>query len=172
VYFVEDVSRELSLAEERDQLENKVRELTLTDELTGLPNRRALGSALAAQVTRSRRYHNPLAMAMVRPTCGLGDAAPPDAVMLAVSRFLRDRLRWADIIGREDEQTFMLILPETDQVAANGVIQQIRDEVSAVRLPPPHESRQLKLSIGLAQWRRGLDGAGLVAEARQGLAAA
>ncbi len=161
LYVYRDISELVRLQAERDRLQQQVRELTLTDELTGLANRRALTNALTAQVTRSRRYHNPLSLMMVKVT--LGDSKTqaihelPERAVLAVSRYLRDRLRWADIIGRYDPALFMLILPETDRQAAVVLTEKIRTESGEIELPGDLANLPLELSFGLAQWEQGDD---------------
>ncbi len=168
--FYTDVSAEVQAKEERDLLARKVEELELTDTLTGLANRRALGNALAAQVTRSRRYHNKLSLAMIRVRVAGLDTPLPDAVVLAVSRFLRERLRWADVIGRWDPDSFMLILPETGVKPADNLLATIRGEADGIRLPQPHAQLPVTLRTGLVQWSKGMDPARLVAEACEDLA--
>lgn len=165
--FCQEASAEVRLAQERDGLAQQVRELTLTDALTGLANRRALGQALAAQVTRSRRYLNPLTLALAR--VHWAEAPVPDAVLLCVARFLRERLRWADIIGREEADCFMLILPETDWEAGAALTRTIREEAAQLSLPAPYAGPP-RLSLGVTQWQKGQDGARLVAAARAALA--
>ncbi len=168
--FFTDVSAEVQAKQERDLLARKVEELELTDPLTGLANRRALGNALAAQVTRSRRYHNRLSLGMVRVRIAGLETPLPDGVVLAVSRFLRERLRWADVIGRWDPDSFMLVLPETGKEDATALLKTIRDEADAVRLPAPHNELPVTLQTGLSQWNKGMDPARLVAEASEELA--
>ena len=161
LFVFRDISELVHLQAERDRLQEKVRELTLTDELTGLANRRAMTNALTAQVTRSRRYHNPLSLMTVRVTLGdsktRADRELPERAVLAVSHYLRDRLRWADIIGRYDPALFMLILPETDRQAARVLTEKIRSESSEIQLPGDLANLPLELSFGLAEWEQGDD---------------
>ncbi len=152
-----DISTERSTAQERDLLRYKVKELDLTDPLTSLSNRRSLGNALVAQVTRSRRYHNPLSLVMVRIENGDEEAPIPDKVILGISHFLRERLRWADVIGRYTEIQFMLILPETEYADAAKLAETIRDEAGDIVLPPPNEGMHPRLVVGVSQWHKGQD---------------
>jgi diguanylate cyclase (GGDEF)-like protein len=163
--FFQDVTGEVNASRERDAMRQKVKELDVTDRLTGLANRRALLNALSSQVTRSRRYQNPLALALAEVAAQGVETPLPDGVILAVSRFLRDRLRWADVIGRYEPRVFMLILPETDREAALRLLREIQEEAGDLPLPTPHENLAVELTIGLTQWRKGFDAARLVAEA-------
>lgn len=156
-----DISTQIQLEAENDRLREQVQELTLTDNLTGLANRRALINALTAQVTRTRRYHNPLTLIVVQVE--LGDDKThairelPEQATLVVSHYLRDRLRWADIIGRYDHSQFLLILPETDKQAAVALAQKIRSESSAIVLPKNSSTLPLRINFGVAEWEKGDD---------------
>lgn len=165
--FFQDVSGEVQAAAQRDSLAQRVEDLNLTDELTGLANPRALGRSLDAQVTRSRRYHNSLSLAVVRLQAGAAVTPLPDGIILSMSRFLRERLRWADIIGRHHNSAFMLILPETDLKAANRLLESIRDEARDLHLPAPHEDIALHIRMGIVQWDKGMDPTRLIGEAEQ-----
>jgi diguanylate cyclase (GGDEF)-like protein len=161
VHFFQDVTELYHLREENQRLRQRVEELAITDELTGLANHRALSQMLTAQVTRSRRYQNPLSLAMVEIApldAGSGDEPSlSDGLVLAISRYLRDRLRWADVIGRWDERHFMLLLPETSGDAAQSLIKKISQEVSQMIIPEDEPSPEFQLRFGLAEWRKGLD---------------
>jgi len=168
--FFQDVSGEVTAAKERDRLARKVEELDLTDALTGLANPRALSKALNAQVTRSRRYGNPLSLALVHVEAVGVETPVPDGVILSVSRFLRERFRWVDVIGRYTANNFMLILPETARESADELLTKIRAEADGITAPPPHEAVTIQLSSGVAQWTKGMDAARLVAATEQDLA--
>ncbi len=161
LYIYQDIGELVRVKAERDRLSKRVHELTLIDELTGLANRRALHNALDSQVARSRRYHNPLTLMMVRVTLGddktLTIPDLPERAVVAVGHFLRDRLRWADIIGRYEPTLFMLILPETDRQAAGVLTDKIRAESAEMELPNDLAELPLELSFGLAEWEQGDD---------------
>ncbi len=165
LHWFSDVSAERSAARKLELLRNKVEKLDLTDPLTGLANYRSLGNALVAQVTRSRRYHNPLSLVMVRIEPLDQEIPIADEMVLGISRFLRDRLRWADVIGRYTQTQFMLILPETEYADAARLAETIRNEAGSVKLPPPHEQEHPRLVVGVTQWHKGQDTERLVTAA-------
>lgn len=155
-----DVTEQERLAEENARLRQTVEDLRLTDELTGLPNRRAIGQALDLHVSRSRRYANSLSVALVSIDFKQAADVRPlhsDPIALAVSRFLRDRLRWVDQIGRLDEHQFLLVLPETPEDDAHRLIKKINDEQDGMSLPEPYTELQPRLHFGLACWSKGDD---------------
>lgn len=148
--------------------------LRLTDELTGLPNRRAISQALELQISRSRRYGNPLAVVLVHLGVAeeqvelLHDSA--DQLVLGVSRFLRDRLRWVDQIGRWEDNLFLLVLPETSREHAQHLTDKIHDELEGLRLPAPLETLRPHLGFGIATWDKGDDLRTLLRDASRELA--
>lgn len=155
-----DVSDQERLAEENARLRQQVDDLRLTDELTGLPNRRAISQALDLQVSRSRRYQNPLSVVLVKVDLQhLASVRPlsTDPASLAVSRFLRDRLRWVDQIGRWDDDEFILVLPETEIGDAHALLDKIMTEQASMQLPEPYDDIRPQLAFGLACWAKGDD---------------
>lgn len=168
--FYQDVTEQVELKQENNALHQQVEELTITDELTGLANPRALKSALNSQVTRSRRYGNPLCL-VVMELVDQGDPEPSlsEDAILAVSRHLRDRLRWVDTIARWDHNHFVVILPETNAEHGNGLIGKISAGFPDINVPSMPGGHTLNLRFGLAQWIKGNDSRMLMERAAQAL---
>lgn len=172
LYLLGDVTGQETLAEENARLRQQVEDLKLTDDLTGLPNRRAITQALDLHVSRSRRYLNPLSVMLVHLDLDMREPVQPlstDPVLLAVSRFLRDRLRWVDQIARWEENLFLLVLPETAEPDARGLLEKLRSEQDSINLPPEYQDLQPRLSFGLGCWKKGDDARTLLRQAVQDL---
>lgn len=158
---VHDVTGEQSLLEENEALRQQLQDLRLNDDLTGLPNRRAIRQALERQISRSRRYNNPLSVVLVSVSLEdeqvelVQDSA--DSLVLGVSRFLRDRLRWVDQIGRWDERVFLVLLPETTRDDARSLVEKIRSELNGLQLPAPLNALTPALAFGIGVWEKGDD---------------
>ena len=94
--------------------------LSLTDDLTGLPNRRAFEDSLSREVKRSLRYGHALSALMVdldhfkRINDTYGHAAG-DELLRAVAKCLREAIREQDILARWGGEEFALLLPVTDE---------------------------------------------------------
>lgn len=158
VHFYQDISPQVVAERENDQLRRQVSDLIITDPLTGMANRKATLQALAAQVTRSRRYGNLLtlgAMRLIHPE--LPDVPLPDGSILTLAHYLRERLRWADIIGRYEDQLFLLVMPETTREDAEKLLQQIIEECREGALTDLGDNPRPELSIGVAAWKKGDD---------------
>jgi two-component system cell cycle response regulator len=100
--------------------------LALTDELTGLPNRRAILQRLEDELTRSQRERRPLSVALVdvdelkaiNDTFGHGAG---DSVLKGFSRLMAAHTRSYDYIGRFGGDEFLLVLPGVDEEQALAV---------------------------------------------------
>ena len=171
--LLHDVTLQTRLDSENQRLRQQVQDLKLNDELTGLPNKRAITQALEMQISRSRRYQNPLSVVMVH--IALDDSqietvsGGADPLVLGVSRFLRDRLRWVDQIGRWEDNIFILVLPETERADALGLVEKIRAEQNSLQLPAPLEGVRPVLSFGTACWEKGNDMRTLLRQVTQDL---
>jgi diguanylate cyclase (GGDEF)-like protein len=135
-------------------LEERVERLSLSDELTGTLNRRGLLRDLETLVSRSRRYDNHLLVMMLEFDVPKGEQA--NNFIFDASRCLREQVRWADIIGRFAENSFLLLLPETDIEAAQCLAQKIFEQLEKMPLAEGMETRP-KVYCGVSQWQRGND---------------
>jgi PleD family two-component response regulator len=122
---------------------------------SGILSRSATAQRLEAEISRSRRYSNPLSCIVV----AAGGAS--EEMMAVLARALKGQLRWVDQLGQWRDDTLLVVLPETDQTAARGLTDKVRRSIAA--LPPVNE---LPISIGCATWRRGEGAEQLVERAR------
>ncbi|MCU7917763.1 MAG: diguanylate cyclase [Candidatus Thiodiazotropha sp. (ex Epidulcina cf. delphinae)] len=158
LHFYQDISQQIVAQQESNQLRQQVEDLTITDELTGMANRRAILQALTAQVTRSRRYGNLLSLgAMWLSHPGSADKPLPDTSVLVMARYLRERLRWADIIGRYEPHLFLLVMPETSKEDAEKLLRQIMDECREGALQELGKHPVPDLAMGVSGWTKGDD---------------
>lgn len=166
--FYQDVTREIALEQENAKLRAQVEELQLVDELTGLPNRKALRQSLELHVSRSRRYANPLSVILVR-LAGVPDDARLAPSVLATARYLRDRLRWVDQIARWDDQSFLVVLPETGEIEAKEVERNLRAQRDNLKLAREFGASAVNFLCAGASWQRGDDAHTLLRRTEQAL---
>ncbi len=167
LYF-QDVTEAYQLRQQNKHLTRQMEELSITDALTGLANRRALTQMIDAQVTRSRRYSNPLSLALVE-IVPQNSKAISDEQIVTVSNYLRDRLRWADVLGRWDDNRFMLMLPETPEAAATTLVENISNDAAGLATTGGQQPPAFRLCFGLVEWSKGLDTARLTRQAEHAL---
>lgn len=133
-------------------LEQKLRDLSNTDALTGLSNRRALDENLAAEFTLSKTQNRPLAILMFdvdhfkkfNDTYGHDQG---DRVLKAFARAVQAHVREVlDIVCRYGGEEFMVIARETSQEGALLLAERIREAVEAMRV----DGLKVTVSIGVA----------------------
>ena len=171
--FFTDATASKLLLQERDALQSQLESVSLTDEDTGMPNQRALSQSLESQVSRSRRYKNPLTI-LIMQVDNLDDfiksqeteSAKP--LLIAIRNMLNDQLRWADTIGRMDDNEFLLILPETHLEATGPMIDLIRKRFDDLYIEGVESSDfKVQARFGVAEWHKGDDVGLLMARARE-----
>jgi len=173
--YCSDVTQLQGLIEDRESLKTKVAELNPIDQVTGMPNRRSLFQNLEQQASRSRRYGNALSVMILR-LANLaafikqfgGDHA--NELLLLVSQKLNDQMRWADVIGRLDNNEFLFIMPETEEAVTTELGEKLRETLSNIELPGAKDSDfTLQFEFGMAQWRKGDDSDLLMQRVRNNL---
>ncbi len=111
--------------------------LMAKDSLTGLFNHTTTTTLLTRALLDAKRYHKNLAFAMIdidhfkRVNDTYGHPAG-DQVLLSFSRFLQQRLRCTDIIGRYGGEEFAIILPNASQEQAIKIIDSLRQAFSHI----------------------------------------
>jgi diguanylate cyclase len=112
----------------------KLRDLALEDELTGLPNRRALMVELPRYRDQADRACGELALAVIdldhfkRFNDQFGHVAG-DRLLAEVSGAWRARLRGQDLLARYGGEEFVVVMPEAGLDAAVKVVEALRDVV-------------------------------------------
>lgn len=162
ITYWSDATEIMRLRNENGQLQRQVESLQTTDALTGLMNERAIKVALEPQVSRSRRYENPLSVVLMsldaindKPS---EESDAHDQALVSLAYFLRDQLRWVDLIGRINDHEFMLVLPETQEEDTEKLVQKLRDRMDGIVLASdPSVKLNMKTSFGISSWRKGDD---------------
>ncbi len=123
-----------ALAEANDSLQRVNHELAAaasTDSLTGLPNRRRLEDAAAAEIARSRRYHQPLSVILFdidwfKAVNDRFGHAVGDAVLCELGKRLVEHMRGSDIFARWGGEEFLLLAPSTALADATILAEKLR----------------------------------------------
>ena len=145
--FLLVVTRMSQLLRQLDLQTEKVRELAVTDELTGLPNRRAWNTELPRTIERARRTSDPLTVAIIdidhfkKFNDAYGHPAG-DRLLKEAAAAWQDQLRTVDHLARFGGEEFVLLLP-----AASA--EQAREIVDRMRLATPLGQT---FSAGIARW--------------------
>src|SRR5438094_150656 len=126
------VTRMAQLLRQLEQQSRLVRELSHTDELTGLPNRRAWTVELPRAIEHARRHGVSLSVAMLdldhfkQFNDSYGHPAG-DRLLKAAGAAWQERLRGVDYLARYGGEEFIVLLPDADSTRAGEVVDRLRD---------------------------------------------
>jgi diguanylate cyclase (GGDEF)-like protein len=160
---------EKELKKARDELEAKVqertsklaeanaklKELSITDDLTGLFNRRYLIRALEAEFIRSIRYKRNFSVLLFDiddfkqindrhgHSCG-------DAVLITLASLLKGCIRGSDMVARYGGDEVAVLLPETEKPKATEVAEKLRTLIEGTPFEWQGKAISITCSIGIA----------------------
>lgn len=144
---------QVSIAVNNAEKFNRMEQLAITDDLTGLASRRRLFEQGEIETDRALRYNRPLSLIMldlddfklVNDRCGhkVGDLV----LQHIANDCIRNHLRKADLAGRYGGEEFVLILPETDMEGAAALAERIR--ASCENHPTLTEREPIRMTISL-----------------------
>lgn len=141
---------------EQKELELRLRELSITDELTGLYNRRYFMQRLREAHGEARRHGRPSAVLVfdfdhfkvVNDSHG---HAMGDRVLRRLGRLLSERLRRMDVPCRLGGEEFAILLPETSLEGGLRLAEDIRREVAALSFASARDERfHVSITCGVA----------------------
>ena len=118
------------------QMEDRLRELSVTDSLSGLFNQRHFYAILSNEIERSRRYHRDLSLICFDldhfKQCNdrLGHLEG-DAIIRMIGEILRESLRKTDFAFRYGGDEFMVLMPETGIENARYTADRIRENFNS-----------------------------------------
>ena len=129
--FLRDISERKEREGERDLLLAKVEAIARTDELTGLPNRRAWEEELRRETARAHRTASPLCVAMVdidrfKAYNDEHGHQAGDRLLREAAASWRIALRQTDLIARYGGEEFAVLLPDCPLDEAAAVADRMR----------------------------------------------
>src|SRR6266705_4606912 len=139
------------------ELQRRLVDQAIIDPLTGVFNRRHMERCLGDAIERQRRSSAPASLLLIdvdrfkRINDQFGHAKG-DSVLKGIASLIARRSRKLDLLFRIGGEEFMLLLPDTHEAAAAVVAEQLRASVAE---SPLLDGRQVTLSIGVAELRRG-----------------
>lgn len=124
------------------------------DELTKLFNRKYVFKRLEEEVKRHRRYKERLSLAIFnldrfKRINTLYGHEFGDQIIVKISDILKSQIRGTDILGRYDDEMFILILTETDQEGSIILCDKLRRIIEDTDFG--EEEITITVSIGIAQ---------------------
>ena len=137
-----------------DSAQDALREASITDELTGLRNRRFLLSRLEEEINRSRRNGNLLGFMMmdldhfkgINDSCGHPFG---DLVLSTVAKAISDVLREYDIAARYGGEEFAVVVSINTQQDLVALAERIRQNIEQLHIQDKTACIRVTTSIGV-----------------------
>ena len=114
-----------------DEELSRVHRLSLTDELTQLPNRRAFLMRLDDEISRALRFNYPLAMALIdidnfKPINDTFGHAAGDLILRHFSQNMNVVFRYHDMASRYGGEEFAVLFPNTNITGAMSALNKLQ----------------------------------------------
>jgi diguanylate cyclase (GGDEF)-like protein len=154
VMMVRTVADQLAVGISNVRLFRKIEEQAITDELTGLFNRRYFFDRLEREIQTAQRVGQPVSLVLldldrlkqINDTYG---HSAGDTVLRHVGRVMRAVVRNVDVCARYGGEEFVVILPFTDQPGAYLAAERLRTALAAHVLP---EVGRVTASFGVSTY--------------------
>lgn len=149
IWFYRDVT-------EHERMTERLVQLSRTDMLTDIANRRAFMEALAEEYRRARRYGHPFTLLMIdldhfKTVNDNYGHEGGDAALKAFSRTIKPMLRETDQFARMGGEEFSILLPETALDEAMQLAERIGRAVAAIRVNCRRGTFGITASIGVSE---------------------
>ncbi|WP_372392037.1 diguanylate cyclase domain-containing protein [Xanthomonas sp. NCPPB 3582] len=127
--------------------------LAMRDELTGLPNRRAIRVEAQQQIDHALRTQTPCMLALIdldhfKLINDVHGHAAGDAVLKALASASKLALRAQDRLGRLGGEEFLLVLPGCSPDELPAVFARLRNAVAAIAIPGLPAEQPVRFCMG------------------------
>ena len=125
---------------------------SVTDELTGLYNRKYLHHRLEAEMSRAKRYGTPLSCLLIdidffKTVNDMYGYDWGDVLLKKIAQMLEALIRKEDILTRYGDEEFILILPNTSEGNAFIFAERFRRDIEKMEFIPANEDERHPITI-------------------------
>jgi diguanylate cyclase (GGDEF)-like protein len=165
--LLEIIGPQIAVALERAEWQERATEfqlMSITDPLTGLPNRRYLEERLMEELSRSKRYDYAMSFLMIdiddfKSYNDINGHQAGDLALQITAHCLKATLRSADVASRYGGEEFCILLPQTPLHEAVAIAERVRQRVASTSYP--HGKSQplgmVTISIGISTFSKHID---------------
>jgi len=160
IFMLTDISQ-------RTELSEKLARLARTDELTSLPNRRAMIERLDSETDRLGRYGGTLSLAIAdldhfkQVNDSFGHDAG-DATLVHVAQIWSAGLRTSDLLARYGGEEFVIVMPATDSGEAKVLLERLRAKLQSAPVVVGNRQFSVTASFGLISVSENLPGSEMI----------
>ncbi|CAN5914769.1 GGDEF domain-containing protein [soil metagenome] len=151
--------------------------LSTRDEVTGLKNHRRMQELLELEHRRSVRSGRTFCLAVIdlediAPVASAGNGMTGDPLLRAFADEALGAIRSCDMLGRWEEDQFLLMMPDTRASLARLGVDRLRDRTETIRLDAANAPAAITISAGVVEHIAGESVGDAVARATRALQAA
>lgn len=149
-------ANQIAIALQKARLISAIQQMAVTDELTGLLNRRGFYEVGQREVERAQRFNHPLTLLFIdldlfKNINDLFGHNIGDEVILQVAKRIHSNIREFDVVGRFGGDEFLVLLVESDITRSLEIAERLRADLQESPIRTSVGLVQVSLSIGLAQ---------------------
>lgn len=155
--LLQAVADQAAVAVQNARLHAQTVALSITDPLTGAPNRRHLFQRLEMEIARAHRFGTQLSVLMVdidhfKQLNDQNGHRAGDEVLQRVADLLGSSVRKVDLLARYGGEEFMVLLPQVPKEEASGVAEKLRKAVAETpdEYGPGQPLGRVTISVGVA----------------------
>jgi diguanylate cyclase (GGDEF)-like protein/PAS domain S-box-containing protein len=142
---------------ELEEANDQLRRLAVTDELTGLRNRRAFEERLVMEFSMARRRKRQLSVLLIdvddfKTINDRWGHAAGDEVLRRLGMILRTTVRLPDLPARYGGEEFVVLLPESGEESAMGLARRVMQRIAAEEW----ENEPVTISMGMSSMTESL----------------
>jgi len=146
---------QVAIAMDNSRRIEQMEKQAVTDELTGLYNRRAFALSGEKEVGRSRRYQRPLALILfdIDHFKNVNDSHGHligDHVLRVLTGLVTRTTRSTDIVCRYGGEEFIVLMPEASRDEGLAMAERLRQEISRMTVVTAVGTLSLTVSLGVA----------------------
>ena len=141
------------------ELKETIEQVSTTDALTGLHNRKFLHERLEAEISRSKRYDTKLSCLLLdidffKVVNDMYGYDWGDVLLKKIAEMLKAFIRKEDILTRYGDEEFIVILPNTPEENAFLFAERFRREIEKMEFIPAGEEERHPITIsgGIASY--------------------
>lgn len=160
ITFAQAIASQAAVSIENAQLYRQAREQSITDELTGLSNRRHFREILKREIVQAQRYASYVSVALIdidhfKKFNDWHGHLHGDLVLKHVAKLLLQSTRGIDLVSRFGGEEFVVLLPKTDRKGALVAAEKLRETIYQEVFEGAADSQpggRITLSIGTATY--------------------